>query len=97
MKPLGYAPQALADLEAIGDYIAEDDPDRALGFVDELRARARQAAGRPLGFPARDDLSHGLRAARHGKYLIFFRDLSDEVRIVRIVHGARDLPRMLEG
>jgi plasmid stabilization system protein ParE len=33
-----------------------------------------------------------LRAAIHGRYLIPFRDLDAEVRIVRIVHGARDLP-----
>jgi plasmid stabilization system protein ParE len=31
----------------------------------------------------------------HGRYLLFFRDLATEVRIVRILHGARDLARIL--
>ena len=30
------------DLESIGDYIAEDNPRRALGFVAELRAQCEK-------------------------------------------------------
>jgi len=97
MKPLGFAPAARADLIAIGRYIAEDDPARAESFLAELEAKARQAAERPLSFPARDDISPGLRAAVHGRYLLFFRDLADEVRIVRVLHGARDLRRIMGG
>lgn len=96
MKPLIFAPAARADLRAIGAYIARDDPDRALSFVAELHAKAAQAAERPRSFPARDDLSPGLHAALHGRYLILFRDLPDNVRIVRVLHGARDLKRVLE-
>lgn len=91
MKPLGYAPVALADLKAIGRYIAKDNPGRAASFLAELRVKAAQAALRPRSFPQRDDVSPGLRAARHGRYLILFRDLADEVRVVRVLHGARDL------
>lgn len=93
MKPLGFAPKALADLAAIGRYIAEDNPDRALTFIAELEAKAARVAERPLGFPARDDISPGLRAALHGRYLILFRDLPEEVRVVRVIHGARDIGR----
>jgi toxin ParE1/3/4 len=42
-------------------------------------------------------MSPGLRAARHGRYLSFFGKTSVEVRIVRMLHGARDLPRAIEG
>ncbi len=51
-----------------------------------------EAAQRPGSFPVRDDVVAGLRAARLGRYLIFFLDAGDEVRIVRVLHGARDLP-----
>ncbi len=51
-------------------------------------------AERPDCFPARDELHMGLRAARHGSYLIFFLEAAEEVRIVRVLHGARDLLRM---
>jgi toxin ParE1/3/4 len=92
MKRLVLAPAARDDLLAIGLYIAEDNPDRAETFVAELEAKAREVAERPLSFQQRGDISPGLRAAIHGRYLILFRDLENEVRVVRILHGARDLP-----
>jgi toxin ParE1/3/4 len=94
MRRLGFAPAALADLKAIGLYIAEDDPDRAMSFIAELEAKAQQAAERPRSFPICDDISAGLRAARHGQYLLFFREMEKEVRIIRVLHGARDLTRI---
>ncbi|WP_394761101.1 type II toxin-antitoxin system RelE/ParE family toxin [Phenylobacterium sp.] len=96
MKRLGFAPEAVADLREIALYIADDSPQRALTFVAELEQKAMDAASRPLAFRERADISPGLRAISHGRYLIFFRDLVDEVRIVRVVHGARDLPRLFD-
>jgi len=97
MKRLVFAPAAEDDLLEIGAYIADDNTVRAMSFLAELEAKARRIAERPNAFPARDDISPGLRAAVHGRYLLLFRDLGDEVRIVRIVHGARDLSRIGEG
>ena len=90
MKRLGFAPEALADLREIASYIADDYPDRAITFVVELERKAAEAASRPLSFRERADISPGLRSAPHGRYLIFFRVVGDEVRIIRIIHGARD-------
>jgi toxin ParE1/3/4 len=61
--------------------------------VAKIEARMREAAERPMGFPARDELHEGLRSARQGHYLIFFLEVDDEVRVL---HGARDLPRAFE-
>jgi toxin ParE1/3/4 len=96
MKRIVFTPAAREDLMAIGLYIAVDSPERAESFVAELEAKARHLAEWSGGHPARDDISPGLRAAVHGRYLLLYRDLEDEVRIVRIVHGARDLPRMFD-
>lgn len=96
MKRLGFAPAARVDLLAIGLYIAEDNPERAESFVAELEGKAAQAAEQPRSFPMRDDVGPGLRAAGHGRYLLFFRELADEVRIVRVLHGARDLTRIFD-
>lgn len=93
MKRLGFAPEALNDLRDIVLFIAEDDPDRALSFVAELERVAADAAARPASFRERREIGPGLRAASHGRYRIFFRDLPDEVRVVRVLHSARDLPR----
>ena len=79
----------------IGDFIALDNPERAASFIAEIEARMMEAANRPGSFPARRDLHDGLRAAPHGRYLIFFLEMTDEVQIVRVLHGARDLARIL--
>jgi toxin ParE1/3/4 len=96
VKRLAFAPTARDDLLAIGLYISEDDPVRAESFVAELEAKALQIVEWPRSFPSLDDISPGLRAAAHGRYLLLFRELREEVRIVRVVHGARDLPRMFD-
>jgi toxin ParE1/3/4 len=96
MKRLVFTPAARDDLMTIGLYIAEDNPERAESFVAELEAKARHLAEWPRTYPPRDDIGPGLRAAVHRRYLLLYRDLEDEVRIVRIVHGARDLPRMFD-
>jgi toxin ParE1/3/4 len=94
MKRLVLSPAARDDLLTIGLYIAEDNPTRAESFVAELEAKAREIADWPSRFAARDDISLGLRAAIHGPYLLLFRELDDEVRVVRILHGARNLPQI---
>ena len=96
MKRLVFAPAAREDLITIGLYIADDSPARAASFVAELEAKARDLAAWPASHTARDDISPGLRVAVHGRYLLLYRELDDEVRIVRVVHGARDLPRVFE-
>ena len=45
----------------------------------------------PLAYSGREDLAPGLRMAPMGRYVIFFRVLSDVVRIERVLHGARNL------
>lgn len=91
---LVVSPAARQDLIDIGDFIAADNPQRAITFVPEIEERIRQTAERPQSFPERPELHEGLRVARHGRYLIFFIAKVDKVRIVRVLHGARDLPQL---
>ncbi|WP_417691785.1 type II toxin-antitoxin system RelE/ParE family toxin [Roseibium sp.] len=95
MPRLVILPKARDDLREIGDYIARDNPGRALSFINEIEARLRQVAARPQSFPSRKDLHAGLRSARHGRYLIFFREVQNTVQIVRVLQGQRDLTRQL--
>ncbi|HEY1751166.1 MAG TPA: type II toxin-antitoxin system RelE/ParE family toxin [Caulobacteraceae bacterium] len=91
MKPVFISPRAALDLREIGDWIAQDNPRRALTFVAELRDHALRIGHAPEAPPRRDDLADGLRMAVHRPYLIFFRIEADAVRIERVLHGARDL------
>jgi len=66
---LVFSPRAEADLEEIGDYIARDNPARAISFLEELRAHCDRVAAAPASYSAREDLATGLRMAVHGRYL----------------------------
>ncbi|MFA6219529.1 MAG: type II toxin-antitoxin system RelE/ParE family toxin [Erythrobacter sp.] len=87
--------EAKRDLAGIGRRIAQDNPARALSFVDEFTAKFRIVAGRPLSFPSREEWHPDLRSALHRPYVILFRVAYDHVEIVRIFHGARDIPNLL--
>ena len=56
MPCLVILPAARADLIEIGDFIALDNPVRALSFLAELERVMRAAAERPGSFAAREDL-----------------------------------------
>lgn len=83
--------QAEFDLEEIGDYIAADNPGRALSFVREIRDHFSKIAAAPLAYTARPELGAGVRCCTHGRYLTLYIPEESEVLIARIVHGARDL------
>jgi toxin ParE1/3/4 len=96
-RRLLLSPRAAADLEDIAEYIARDNPERAATFVEELEAKCRAVAAAPDIYPARPDLAPGLRMAVHGRYLVLFRELPGQtaMRVERVLHGARNLPRLI--
>ncbi|MCP1470996.1 plasmid stabilization system protein ParE [Sphingobium sp. OAS761] len=88
--------EALGDLERIGDYIAQDNPNRARSFVAELLAKARGLRDLPEGFPLVPRYAHlGIRRRVHGSYLIFYRIEAQQISILHILHGARDYEALL--
>jgi len=89
-------PLAAHDLEEIGDHIARDNPLRAASFIAELRAQCEKLCLNPAGYRRRSELSDGLRSCPHGNYVIFFESTADQVTVVRILHGARDLPQAFD-
>lgn len=91
MTRLLITPQAERDIEAIGDYIARDNPPRALSFLRELRTRCGKIAASPEAFRLRRELGAEIRSCAQGHYVIFFSCAVHEVTIIRVLHGARDL------
>jgi plasmid stabilization system protein ParE len=82
---------AEVDLEAIGDWIERDSPDRALTFVRELRRACETLADTPHGFALVPRYEHtGVRRRVHGNYLVFYRILGDVIEVLHVLHGARD-------
>ncbi|MGB4467828.1 MAG: type II toxin-antitoxin system RelE/ParE family toxin [Azovibrio sp.] len=91
MTRLEFLPQAESDLETIGDYIAQDNPRRAMTFVRELRRQCRKITEAPQAYRPRPELGKGLRSCAYGNYLVFFFEEPGLVRIVRVLHGAMDI------
>jgi toxin ParE1/3/4 len=85
------APMAEQDLEAIGDYIAKDNPRRALSFVRELRTQCGKIARSPQAYRRRPELGEAIRSCAYGNYAIFFVEEGNVVRIIRVLHGAMDI------
>jgi toxin ParE1/3/4 len=83
-------PLAEADLEEIGDRIAQRNPARAVTYVRELREHCLRIGAFPNAGPLRPQWGEGVRIAVHGRYVIVYRVRDEGVQILRVVHGARD-------
>jgi toxin ParE1/3/4 len=87
-----FTAAAEADFESIGDFIAADNPGRAVSFVQELRQACEGLASFPSRFPLAENLEAvGIRRRSYRRYAIFYRVDEDRVVILRIVHGSREL------
>lgn len=84
------------DLEAIADYIAEDNSERAVTFIGEIRNKVRAIGRQPMLYRLRPEIGPDARMAVVGRYILLFRILDDKVRIERVVFGGRDLPSLFE-
>ena len=89
MKPVRFSPKVESDLEEIGDFIARDNPRRAVSFIDELIELCELIGRSPDAFQYLPSLGPDIRRAVHGRYSIFYSVQPHEVRIERVLHGAR--------
>lgn len=87
---------AEADLEGIADYIARDNPVRAVSFVRELYERCLDIADMPEAWPIVPRYEyHRIRRRVHGRYLIFYRVSADYITILHVLNGAMDVEAIL--
>lgn len=86
---------ALDDMAAIRDYIAEDSPENAYRFIERLF----DAAEKLTDFPERgrhvpEAERHDVRELLYKDYRIIYRIKSEQVDILTVVHGSRELKRL---
>lgn len=87
---------AEADLETISDYIAQDNPVRALSFIQELSRSCRELADMAEAWPIIPRYEHhGIRRRVHGRYLIFYRVEPDRIVVLHVLNGAMDIEAIL--
>jgi plasmid stabilization system protein ParE len=90
------SPNVEGDLEEIADWIAQDNPRRAVTFIREIREAFRRIGEGPLHYQLRPDIGEDARVAIVGRYVILFWVGDEMVRIERVVFGGRDLPPLFQ-
>jgi addiction module RelE/StbE family toxin len=85
-----WTTSAIADRDAIFDYIEADNPQAAVAQDQLFSARAQILAQFPLlGRPGR---LAGTRELVEGNFVIVYEIAGNAIRIIRVLHGARRWP-----
>ncbi len=89
---LEWTDPALDALESIRDYIAKDSPYYARRFIEHLfetagKLRDHPRMGRQVPEADRDDV----RELIYRGYRIIYRTRPDQVQVVTVIHGSRNL------
>lgn len=93
-------PSAVSDLYDLAVYIGRDSADAAERFVDAAEATIARIAQFPESgttFVTSNPRLKGMRVVRieaFPNFLVFFLPRKETVEIVRVVHGARDFPKL---
>jgi len=87
---------AEADLAEIWAYIADESEAAATRLLDKINATCARLLGFPMLGPPREQLAPGLRVIFQGNYGIYYVLRDQEVIIVRVLHGARDIAAIAE-
>ena len=91
-----FSAHAERDLERIGDWIARDNPARAITFIEEIQRACIDLTAFPERFPLAPRYERqGVRHRAMGNYLIFYRIDQGTVVILHVLHGARDYSDLL--
>lgn len=91
MSRYHFSYQAEQDLNDIYDYVARFSATNAARLVQRLQQVCRLLAQFPHMGTARDDLRSEMFAFAEENYVIFYEAADDGVRILRVLHGSRNL------
>lgn len=92
--------QAILDLQEVSDYLYQFSPTAASGFLHAAESTIQfletsPGLGRACRF--RDSALVGVRKRliRGTKYLVYYRPIEEGIEVLRVLHGARDVGRIL--
>ena len=90
------SPEALDDLQSIWDFIASDSVPFADKMLDEFFDAFEKLARWPGQGHTRSDLTNRkVRFWPVGSYLVVYRENPEALQIVAVLHGARDVLRVM--
>ncbi|MCF6354806.1 MAG: type II toxin-antitoxin system RelE/ParE family toxin [Candidatus Polarisedimenticolaceae bacterium] len=89
--------EADQDISDIFDYTeAEFGLDQAVSYINALDECFAQLIENPELGRERSEIRDELRSITSGSHIVFYRILNGRIRIVRILHGSRDLPKYFQ-
>ncbi len=97
MRKVVFSPEAIADLEDIWLYIAQDSPAHADNFLDQryILCNDNLAAFPEIG-TGRAYLDREISAFPYKNHMIYYRYNTSLIEIIRVLHGSRDLPAVFQ-
>jgi toxin ParE1/3/4 len=84
-----YRDRALADLEAIFQYIDMRSPSGARHVIDAIHAAITAIAEHPLSAERTSHVGIHVKIVRRYRYKIFYRVGDGQIEILHVRHGAR--------
>ena len=94
MPEVTYSPAALADLDEIWDYIAEDSQFQADRLWERFRLKLEHLARwNTLGRP-RPEIAKDCRSYPFEKYCFYYRPTEDGIELIRLLHSALDIRKI---
>ena len=97
MSKFVLTPAAEGDLLKILDYLEGDNPGAILKVVDALADAMQLLADNPGIGHLRPDLTRqDVRFWSVYKYLVIYRPDTKPLEIIRVLHGSRDVKRLLD-
>jgi toxin ParE1/3/4 len=91
-----WTDSAVAQLQAIHDYLAQTSPEYALLIIDRLTKRSIQFSAFPLsGRIVPEYELNEVREVIEGRYRIIYLVEAAQVQVLAVVHGAREPLRPL--
>ena len=84
-------PRARQDLLEIWLYVADDKPSAADKLLDRFESVLRTLRDNPQLGRARPELADALRSMAVGRYILFYRPVSNGIELVRVRSGYMDI------
>ncbi len=95
MSRFVVARAARKDLREIYQHIAERNPGAAGRLRETFLGTFAALAQNPLMGEARNDIAPGVRTFVSSSYLILYQPIRSGIRVVQVVHAARDVEVIL--
>ena len=90
------SPAAIHDLNNITDYFAERNIDAGEKLLDEFSKKCRYLTQFPLIGRSYSEIRSYLRGLPLQNYIIFYRVINNDIEIMRVIRGDRDLEAVFE-